>query len=159
MKKSILILSLVTLIGCTKTNVPDGFPKLVSVTLTFVQEGTPLSGAVVSLSGDCQFSVGGMTDANGLVVLHTHGQYKGAPLGKFKVRVVKTESDSVPPAPKLGTPEYATYMEEVRKRPPPKTYTLIEKQYTRTETTPLELDITGSMTQTLDIGKAVKDPI
>ena len=157
MKKTLLLLFLVTLIGCTKTNTPDGFPKLVSVTLTLTQDGTPLAGAIVSLAGDCQFSIGGVTDAKGCVVLYTHGQHKGAPLGKYKVRVTKTETEPGPPAPPLGTPEYMTFMQEAQKRPPPKTYTLVEKQYTQAETTPLELDITGPLTQTLDVGKVVRD--
>ena len=96
-KKLLILLSLVTFFGCAKQSVPDGLPKLVPVTLTFTQEGAPLTGAVVSLiDPNIQFLVGGTTDADGTVVLYTHGLYKGAPLGKFKVRVVKTESDSTP---------------------------------------------------------------
>jgi len=157
MKKTFILLFLVTLIGCTKTNVPDGFPKLVSVTLTLTQDGMPLSGAIVSLAGDSQFSVGGVTDDKGNVILYTHGQHKGAPLGKFKVRIAKTESDSAPPEPLPGTPEHDAWMKEMEKRPPPKTYTLVEKQYTQAETTPLELDVTGPLTQTLNVGKVVKE--
>jgi hypothetical protein len=40
---------------------------------------------------------------------------------------------------------------------PPKTYTLVEKRYTNLDTTPLELDISGPLTTTLDVGKAVRD--
>ena len=159
MKKILILLSLITLFGCAKQSVPDGLPKLVPVTLTITQEGTPLAGAVVSvvdLSGGISFMVGGTTDVNGNVVLYTHGQYKGAPLGKFKVRVVKTESDPLPPAPQRDTPEFEAYIKEMRKNPP-KTYMLVEKQYTNVNTTPLELDINGPLTTTFDVGKAVKD--
>jgi hypothetical protein len=161
MKKTLLLLFIVTLFGCSRQSTPDGLPKLVSVTLTVTQDGAPLTGAVVSLidpSGGAGFSVGGTTDAAGKVAVYTHGKYKGAPLGKFKVRVTKTESDPIPSAPKTGTPEYAAYAREMSKNPP-KRYTLIEKQYTRPETTPLELDITGPMTQSLDVGKTVKEVI
>jgi uncharacterized protein YfaS (alpha-2-macroglobulin family) len=164
MKKLLILLSLVTLFGCTAQSVPDGLPKLVPVTLTITQEGKPLAGAVVSLvdpGGGIQFAVGGTTDAQGNVVLHTHGKHKGAPLGKFKVRVVKTETDQLPPhlqtAPNMRSPEFGAYSREIEKLPPQKTYTLIEKRYTQSNTTPLELDITGPLTTTLDIGKAVRN--
>ena len=148
MKKSLLLLlCLVPLAGCTKNAVPDGLPKLVPITLTITQEGVPLSGAVVSLVGDAQFAAGGVTDDNGRAVLSTHGRYKGSPLGKFKVCVVKTDSD---PFPEPGTPEFAA-------RKPRQTYTFVERQYTQSETTPLEIDVTGPLTITLDVGKAVKD--
>ena len=160
MKKILILLSLITLFGCAKQSVPDGLPKLVPVTLTITQEGTPLADALVSLvdpGGSIPFVVGGTTDAGGNVVLHTHGLYKGAPLGKFKVRVVKTESDPVPPAPAFDSPEFDAYMKEAAKRPPPKTYTFVEKRYTNVNTTPLELDISGQLTTTLEVGKAVHD--
>jgi hypothetical protein len=164
MKKTILLLLIVTLFGCSHKSVPDGFPKLVAVTLTLTQEGAPLSGAIVTLiDPNVQFSVGGTTDDKGAVVLYTHGKHKGAPLGKYKVRIVKTESDPSPPG--LSTPstfsgpEFEAWQKENANRPQPKTYTLVEKQYTQAETTPLELEINGAMTQTLDVGKAVKTPI
>jgi hypothetical protein len=161
MKKILILLSLVILFGCAKQSIPDNLPKLVPVTLTITQEGTPFTDAIVSLvdpSGGVPFTVGGMTDTNGNVVLHTHGLYKGAPLGKFKVRIIKTESDPTPPLPKLGTPEFDAYQKEMQKNPP-KTYTLVEKRYTNVDTTPLELDITGPLTTTLDAGKAVRNAL
>lgn len=127
------------------------------MTLTITQEGVPLADALVSLvDPNIPFSVGGTTDTNGTVVLYTHGKHKGAPLGKYKVCLVKTESDPVPPAPSMSAPEFEAYQKE-RQKNPPKTYSLVEKQYTQTETTPLELDISGAMTKTLDAGKAIKD--
>ena len=164
MKKILILLSLVTLAGCTAQRVPDGMPKLVPVTLTLTQEGVPLSDAVVTLtdpSGGIPFMVGGTTDAGGNVVLYTHGKYKGAPLGKFKVRVVKTVSDQppsdLPPAPEIDSPEFEAYRQKIGKLPPLKTYMLVEKRYTQPDTTPLEIDITGPLTTTLDVGKAVRD--
>ena len=133
---------------------------MVAVTLTLTQDGTPLVGAVVSLAGDSEFSVGGVTDAKGNVVVYTHGKHKGAPLGKYKVRVAKTESDPGPPSPKSFTgPEFEAWQKEYGNLPPPKTYTLVEKQYTQAETTPLGLDVTGPTAQTLDVGKAIKEVI
>jgi len=163
MKKLFLILFFVAFVSCTQQSTPDGLPKLVPVTLTITQEGVPLADAMVSLiDPNVPFMVGGTTDADGHVVLHTHGQYKGAPLGKFKVRVVKTDTDqrSHGPPPDLRGPELDSWHKENAKnanQPPPKTYSLVEKQYTDPNTTPLELDITGPLTQTLDVGKAIRE--
>jgi len=160
MKKSLLIfLFFATLLGCSRNSVPDGLPKLVSVTLTLTQDGAPLSGAMVLLtdpSGN-RFTIGGITNANGSVELYTHGRYKGAPPGTFKVHVTKTESDPEPPPPPFGTPEYYEYLKV--DRPPTKTYSLVEKKYTLAETTPLELDIAGPLTRTLDVGRAIREPL
>ena len=161
MKRSLLVfLCLVTLLGCSQNSVPDGLPKLVSVTLTITQDGAPLSGATVLLtdpSGSIPFTVGGLTDSKGTVVLYTHGRYKGAPLGQFKVQVTKTESDPAPPAPPFGSPEYYEYLKATH--PPTKTYTLVEKQYTQVETTTLALDVTGPLATTFDVGKAIRESL
>lgn len=160
MKKVLVLLSglfAVFWIGCSQSR-PDGLPDLVPVTLSFTQDGVPLSGATVSLvdlNGTVEFTVGGTTDESGTVEIYTHGLYQGAPLGKFKIRVAKTESDPRPPMPPERGPEYDRYIAEMQKNPP-KTYTLVEKQYTRPTTTPLEIEITEPTKLTLDVGKAVK---
>ncbi|MDR1289642.1 MAG: Ig-like domain-containing protein, partial [Planctomycetaceae bacterium] len=143
--------------GCSRSR-PDDLPKLVPVTLTITQEGKPLSGATVNLSAIEQNSVytaAGTTDANGVCLLYTHGQYKGSPLGKFKVRVSRTEIIPKPsPRPKSAA-EYEAAMKKSR-TDPPKTYQFVEEIYTNANTTPLEIEITGTMQKTFDVGKAVK---
>ena len=78
-----------------ENDTPDGFPKLVSVTLTLPQEDAPLADTIVSLASGSEFSVGGVRDAKGNVVVYTRG--------KHKVRVTKTESDPGLRAPKSFT--------------------------------------------------------
>jgi hypothetical protein len=133
-------------------------PKLFSVQITIIQDGKPLDGALVSLeepSGNINFTVCGTTNSSGIAELYTHGDYKGAPLGKYKVRVIKNVDDERGPAPPEHKPEYSKFMDEWKKNPP-QTYMYVEKQYSDVNTTPLEIEITGKMTQTLDVGKAVK---
>jgi hypothetical protein len=154
-------LDLLNLSGCSPSR-PSDLPKLVNVTLTITQEGKPLSGAMVNLDRTEQdgiYSAGGTTDENGVCLLYTHSKYKGAPLGKYKVRISRTEIIPKPinKKPKSAA-EFETYKKEEAKNPP-KTYQFVEKIYTDTKTTPLEIDITGSMQKTFDVGKAVKDVV
>ena len=146
MKKYLLpLLCLVALFGCSRNDGLDGLPRLVPVTLTITQEGVPLSDAAVwlsDMSGDVQISVGGTTNSEGTVVLLTHGLHRGAPLGKYKVMVMKAETVANPNMPP-GSGETL--------------YSLVARQYTQPDTTPLELDITESLTATFDVGKAVRE--
>lgn len=162
MKEKIISFSIVFtclfLFGCGQPK-PDGLPKLVDVTLKFTQNEMPLVEASVSLYGtedSAGFRIGGTTDKNGTVVLHTHGKYKGAPKGKYKIRIMKTETDPAPSMPKAGTPEFSAYIQQLKKNPP-KTYTLVEKQYTDLKTTPLEIEITGRMSSKYDVGNVVRE--
>ncbi|MDR2642349.1 MAG: carboxypeptidase-like regulatory domain-containing protein [Planctomycetaceae bacterium] len=146
---------LLILSGCSSAK-PSDLPKLVKVTLTITQDGKPLSNAVVSLARADQggvYSASGITNENGVCSLYTHGQYKGAPLGKYKVRVSRIELIPKP----LGRKPKDNAEYEAYKKNPPKTYQLVEEIYTDAKTTPLEIEITGSMQKTFDVGKAVKN--
>jgi hypothetical protein len=151
--------SLLTLLGCS-SSLPSDLPKLVIVTLTITQEGKPLSGATVNLvdtmpNTNTTYSAGGTTDESGVCLLYTHGRYKGAPLGKFKVRVSRTENLPKPgPRPKSAA-EFEAASKKMRTNPP-KTYQFVEKIYTDAKSTPLEIEITGPTKKTFDVGKAVK---
>jgi hypothetical protein len=63
-------------------------------------EGKPLEGALVSCmpEGNEKWFSGGITNAEGQVLLRTKGRYNGIPLGQFKVIVIKTvqTDDSTP---------------------------------------------------------------
>jgi hypothetical protein len=159
---AIVFCGLLILAGCSSSR-PSDLPKLSDVTITITQEGKPLSGAMIALVDAAQtntttYSAGGTTDANGACQLYTHGQYKGAPHGKFKVRVSRIET--IPkPSPR---PKSAAEFEAASKRQredPPKNYQFVEKIYTDAKTTPLEIEINGSTTKTFDVGKAVKEQI
>jgi hypothetical protein len=145
-------------ISCSKTR-PSDLPKLVSVTLNITQEGKPLSDAIVTLANaDDQkgiYTASGTTDKNGVCVLYTHSHYKGSPLGKYKVRVSRTEIIPKPSARPKSAAEYEATIQRDRSDPP-KTYQFVEEIYTDAKTTPLEIIIDGPINKTFDVGKAVK---
>ncbi|GHT09827.1 hypothetical protein FACS1894170_01030 [Planctomycetales bacterium] len=61
-------------------------PKLYPATLTVLQDGKPLENAsVVLINTDATstWSAGGQTDAKGVVMLQTMGQFKGIPEGTY----------------------------------------------------------------------------
>ena len=136
--------------GCGE-KYPDGMPKLINVSLTFTQEGKPLSGATVSLfSEDPSFkwAVGGTTNDNGVVVLKTHGIYTGVPEGAYQVCVNKFISEGEPPT--IANPNV----------PPPRNYNLVESQYSNRRETTLSLEIkSGNKYETFEVGKAVKEQL
>ena len=159
---SILVLLVTVLMtGCGEKR-PAGMPRLYPVSLTITQEGTPLAGAVVQLipenSAHAQWGPGGMTDASGVAELRTNGPYKGAPLGKYKVIVTKSEIESPPSPPPKGpgvtredVGKYQTMLNRL------KAYNYVETQYGSATDTPLHVEITAKVkTYTLDAGKPIK---
>ncbi|MDR1269130.1 MAG: hypothetical protein LBK82_06370 [Planctomycetaceae bacterium] len=94
-----LFLGIVCFFGCGQ-KLPDGMPKLYPVTITIVQENTPLEGAIVQLipedSSLSTWGPMGITNASGVTELQTNGKYKGSPLGQFKVLVTKKEIEPHP---------------------------------------------------------------
>lgn len=132
-------------IGCGEKR-PDGMPKLYPVTLVISQEGQPLAQASVSAipeSGFAQFSSGGVTDDSGTVVLFTHGQYKGMPLGKYKVTVQKTIVED--PQKSEADPS------------PTKIFDVVAAECSSREKTPLSFEVTAGTNQfDLNAGKPVR---
>ena len=140
----ILFCSLMIFVGCNGQKRPAGMPKLYPVTLTITQANAPLVDAVVSVIPEeaCQWSGGGTTDANGKLELYTQGQYKGIPLGKYKVTVSKEIIEN----PQMKESD-----------PPGKRFSVIDSVCGTRETTPLQIDVNESTKEfTLDVGKAVK---
>ena len=148
--------------GCLSEPRPAGFPKLVPCALLITQEGQPLADASVSLfpveSGN-KWSSGGMSDANGLVRLRTHGKFDGVPVGKYKVviqkQITEGKTDS---APMHASPQEIAEFERRRKANPPRTYNLVETVFTSPQTTTLEINVEKKSKNplTLDAGKAVR---
>ena len=134
--------------GCSE-KYPEGMPKLSKVSLTFTQEGKPLSEATVTLFPEAtsfQWAVGGTTDHNGVVVLKTHGTYTGAPEGNYKIGVRKFFREGE--LQTLANPG----------APPPKDYNLVAPQYGHQNETPLSIEIKpGSKYEPYDLGPAVKE--
>jgi hypothetical protein len=122
---------------------PKGFPKSLSpCELTILQDGAPLETANVSLVSPEEtkdWSAVGITDSAGVVQIYTYGKWKGAPKGTFKVVVTKD---------KVEGPDGSE-----------KTFTLVDEQFIKPETTPLTLEIKGATKQTFDVGAAVKKRI
>ncbi|MDO5552768.1 MAG: carboxypeptidase-like regulatory domain-containing protein [Planctomycetia bacterium] len=141
--------------GCQPQR-PEGLEKLYPVQLTFTQETKPLEGAIVSLTSvdkSVRYTVGGVTDASGVVLLYTQGQYKGVPAGTYKVRVVKTEETE---SNSLDGAEFEAW---ARSNDDAKTesWSLVEKSYTKFETTPLELKVSERVDTQFDLGRPVRD--
>ncbi|MDR2114847.1 MAG: hypothetical protein LBP87_00545, partial [Planctomycetaceae bacterium] len=128
------------------------------------QDQTPLEGANVSLhsvtSGTQEWVSGGRTDANGVAEIRTNGRYDGVPAGKFKVLITKTETEpsKLPPRPDENDPSFPAWMAKSQNEVLP-TYRLVDKQYANPQTTPHELETSGSkpVTVTFDTGKKIRE--
>ena len=138
--------------GCGGAEKPNDFPKLYSCTIGITQNGTPVEGVQVVVydpEANSRWAVGGITDRNGNAAVRTHGQFVGAPAGKYKVFMTKTISegkgwdDAESPTRK--------WVEDI------KTYSLIDVQYTTRESSPLELIVESrGVRKVFDIGNPVK---
>ena len=128
-------------LGCGGPKKPDGLPSLVPCRATVTQSGVPLEGATVRLvpiEGDGRWAVAGVTDAKGVVEFLTHGQFKGAPVGKYSVVVSKEISETENKKVKM--------------------FTVVEKKFTQQTTTDLTLEVADKGADaTFDLGDPVKD--
>ncbi len=135
-------------LSCSKPR-PDGLPPLVSCKITVTQDSQPLADATVSLySDDVPWAVGGTTDASGVAVIYTHGQYAGAPEGNYVVTVTKqvVEQAEVALSPSVMTQGG-------------KAYDLVEEQYGSRDKSPLTLEVSGKTTEKFDVGAAVRNEV
>lgn len=156
----IMFLLFVGNIGCKKSNKPADLPPLYRCQLTFTQEGTPLENAGVILkSTDPSFkwAVGGITNAQGVVDVVTHGQFFGAPEGTYKVVVSKTEA--IPDGtPKELPPDVDPASIMTPSSGMVSIFTFVEKEYTDAETTPLTIEIKkGKNAETYECGKSIRE--
>lgn len=92
-----IILASLVCSGCHRENRPADLPKLYPVILNITADEQPLTNALVVLYAEneaiAKWTVGSVTDAEGKAIIVTHGQFQGAPEGKFKVCVRKTEME------------------------------------------------------------------
>lgn len=148
---------LLSFVSCGGQKKPDGMPPLHPTKITIVQENGPLEGATVTLvnADDPRFRwvVGGVTDAQGICQLKTHGNYQGVPVGKYKVLVQKSystggsEPSGVPQPASVNTPEV-------------KWFDTVDLKYKTVNTTDLEIGIKqGSNVQEFNVGAAVVEEI
>ncbi|MBP5622482.1 MAG: hypothetical protein J6X44_10745 [Thermoguttaceae bacterium] len=148
-------------IGCGKKK-PAGMPDLQPTTLTVTQAGQPLADAMINFKSSdtsMNWTCGGITDAKGVATIVTHGQYKGAPVGKYKVSVMKTVGEGTPPPPSPIDEESArVYQEYVDSGATYEEYYVVSKEYTTIETTPLEVEVvSGKNDLTVDVGEPVRE--
>ena len=170
MQRKIIFLFVISIpllfpIGCGGPKKPDGLPALHPVTLQLEQDGKPLAGADVTLNSDSKWSSGGVSDANGVVTVRTHGQFSGVPLGHYKVVVSKTKSSSASTDTDISQAKSIAEIQELEAKANeqhnPKdfgsTTYLIERKYSGVNTTPLEIDVVaGKNNFKLDVGPAVE---
>ncbi|MCL2348997.1 MAG: hypothetical protein FWC50_12160 [Planctomycetaceae bacterium] len=145
--------------GCGGEKKPDGMPTLHKATLTFTQGGTPLADATITLTpqdaANVRWPAGGTTDSQGVLHVKTMAQYDGAPAGKYKIIVSKTETEGA--AAPTESSDAAGARPAVSTQ---KMYNLIEKDYRFADTTPLTVEIkAGKNEETLEAGKAVRELI
>ena len=141
------------LTACRSEPRPAGLPKLYPATITFMQEGQPLVEATVTLIAQdatiAKWVVGGITDAKGVLQVKTHAKFVGAPAGKFKITVSKTEI-SHEEAAQLGNVNTSVthYVD------------LVAPKFQTAESTSLEIEITaGKNSATFDLGEPVRIPL
>lgn len=136
-------------------------PKLYPVAVTVTQDGSPLAGANVVLSGTDKWTPIGTTDAQGAASFYTQGNYPGVPEGTFKVSVIKIleEGDKEPPKPFDAESErvYKEYMKSGKKF---RQFNTTPEKYRSAETTPLSVEIKkGAKDITVNVEGTVKDEI
>jgi hypothetical protein len=137
MKKILLVFSLllcVTLIVGCGSGRPEGMPDLVDCVITIQNDdGSPVDKAIVSLSpdgaGPLQWSVSGSTGETGTAEIYTD-EFSGAPAGKYKVIVRKTETFDTGKKDEFGP------ITEAR--------LVTNEKYANAGTTPLTLEIAGN---------------
>jgi len=146
-------------VGCGGEKKPEGMPALHKTTLTFTQDGVPLADATITLNpmdaANNQWPAGGTTDSKGVLKVKTMSKFDGAPAGKFKITVSKTETE--------GTLTSVESSDAPGARPAAgnvKMFNLIEKEYRFSNTTALELEVKpGKNEKTFAVGKAIREAI
>lgn len=149
--------------GCGQKT-PDGLPDLQSVALTVVQDGKPLGEAMITLKAvdsSNTWTSGGTTLDDGVATLVTHGQYKGVPVGKYKVAVSKVVGEGTPPPPSPIDEESAKRYKEYKDSGATyEEFDVVDPKYGTIETTPLEIEVVkGKNELTVDVGEAVRNKV
>lgn len=162
----IIVLSFSTvLFGCSRDLRPKDLPELLPCTISLTQDNKALADCSVSLypvDNNNKWSSGGVTNAQGILKIRTHGKFDGIPEGKYKVVLQKqitegeTGSEPIDSTPQ----EMEAYQERIKKNPPV-TYDTIEPIFSDLEKTPLEINVIKKSENkfTLDAGKAVRNII
>jgi len=157
-----ILLAVLICNGCSKENRPADLPALYPVTITFTLDGQPLADALVNLHTEdtaiAKWTIGSYTDAEGKAIIVTHGQFRGAPAGKFKVCVKKTtlpgDEDS---RNRERSSEFVVDFSPAQQPPGmPIVTNHVHAEFGKQETTPLEIEVSASkkmLNLTFDVHK------
>ena len=140
-----VLLLVCVLVGCSSDGRPKDLPKLYATTITITMDGQPLEGADVSLAGTGdvgRWAAMGTTDASGVAVIKTLGQYEGAPAGSFAVCVNKRTWGDGPTA-KTPKPTAALAATAWQRKVDEEKFEIfhVDKAYKLPNTTPLKTEI------------------
>lgn len=130
-------------VGCGGPEKPDGLPDLTPCRLVLTQDGEPLSGATARFvyqgDGDGgRWAVAGVSNDRGVVEVLTHGQFKGAPSGRYAVVVTKETTEQEGETSKV--------------------YSLVASEFTLQTTTPLTLEVgDAAVEETFDLGAPTRE--
>jgi len=141
--------------GCSSKKKPDGLPTLYPCEIVVKQEGAPLTGATVMLLSEdnsVSWTVGGGTNDAGVARIFTHGDFAGAPLGRYKVTITKNVIENSPTPEQLSNPNFSGPMGEA--------YDYVDLQYKTKDSTPLNIEITaGKNTQEYEVGAPIRERV
>ena len=128
---------------------PADMPATYPVGITVTQGGTALQEASVTLTAKtpAQYGVSsGQTDARGVAALRTYG-FDGVPEGQYTVTVSKQGVEGAKEATDADGNTYQTGG---------KVYGYVDSQYSKTDTSPLNIDVTKKgATETFEVGAPV----
>ncbi|MDR0610140.1 MAG: Ig-like domain-containing protein [Planctomycetaceae bacterium] len=135
--------------GCGNKRVPpEGMPTLYRCLIRITQNDQPLADAVVALHSTSEnflWTINGRTDENGQAEIFTHGYFRGAPSGDFKVTVDKLET-VVPPLPEVMPTSESELTKLFNKREEEiKEYRLVDIRFTQAELTPFSINVNKKM--------------
>ena len=151
--------------GCSRgPKKPDGMPPLFPTEITVKSESGPVDDAIVSLypadGSRSQWSSGARTNAQGVARIKTHGQFDGAPEGKYKVVVKKTVAEGEAPPPMgVDAESQRIYDEYMRSGNKQTFFSVIDSQFDSVKSTTLEVEVKPqkSNDSSVDIGATVKN--
>ena len=163
---SLFVLSLAAFVftGCGE-KLPDGMPKLYPTLITVIQEGEPCEGALVQLFPEdstlSQWGASAVSDAKGVAEMLTNAKYKGAPLGKYKVTVMKREREPHPNPEWANLPrEDPNFQKFVQIANDLKLYDYVQPQFSSEVKSPLQIEVTaGQKEHKIDVGQKIKTEI
>ena len=150
--------------GCSRgPKRPDGLPQLYPTEITVNSESGPVDEAIVTLypadGSRSQWTSGARTNAQGVARIKTHGQFDGAPEGKYKVVVKKTVTEGdAPPPMGIDAESQRVYEEYMRSGNKQKIFSVVNSQFESAKSTTLETEVKSQKLNaaSVDIGATVK---